>query len=67
MKQTDLFFYQVGKHLALNELRHVLSAFVTTFDVAFAKDFDTKTWQEEIKDVITLHLPPLPVDVKMRK
>jgi len=44
----------IGKHLALNELRTVISKMVLEFDVAFAPGEDGTKLLNESKDVFTM-------------
>jgi len=47
-------FSCIGKHLALNELRTVISKMVLEFDIAFAPGEDGRKLIEESRDVFTM-------------
>jgi cytochrome P450 len=57
----------VGRSLALNEMRMVLSTFVRRFDVRFAPGFTAADWTSQLRDVGNLARGKLPVILSKRK
>lgn len=56
----------VGKHLALMELRTVISLLVTKFDVSFAPGEDGTRLLEDTKDCFTMALADLNLQFQTR-
>jgi cytochrome P450 len=57
----------VGKQLALNELRYVISSLLRTFDFEVAPGWDLRQWEENLRAFYILEHGPLPVIVTPRK
>jgi len=51
----------VGKNLAMNEIRIVVSSIVQKFDMRFADGFNSDEWTTGLKDFFLLEKGPLPV------
>lgn len=57
----------VGKNLALLEMRMVVSAVLQRFDLKFPDSYDTKRWEEELKDYFIIKVGELPVVLTPRE
>jgi cytochrome P450 len=51
----------VGKHLAMLEMRLVITHIMQTFDIRLAEGYDPSQWAKELKDYFVLHKGSLPV------
>ncbi|KZP10113.1 cytochrome P450 [Athelia psychrophila] len=56
----------VGKNLALQEIRMVVSLMLQSFDMQLAKGYDAQRWEREIEDRLISHTGELPVVLTAR-
>ncbi|EAU87646.2 cytochrome P450 67 [Coprinopsis cinerea okayama7 len=57
----------VGRHLAMDELRYIVSLLIRNFYIQFEEGYDQGRWEKELEDRFLVVKGALPVRVRVRK